>query len=404
MPASLSPQTRSIVKACIPALEAHGLAITQEMYRRLLSDEAIRDLFNISHQKSGDQPKALAFAVLAYARHIDDPTPLKDMIERIAEKHVGLNILPEHYPFVGTALLGAIAHVLGDQATPDIMEAWKEAYGFLADVLINREQQIYHAHTAEKGGWTGWRPFRIASRSIETADTVSFTLTPVDGQPVMKHRPGQYLSFRLDIPDVGSERRNYSISSAPADDHYRITIKKREDGLASRWFHDHAQKGEILDVSAPAGDFFLNPSSERPLCFISAGAGITPIMSMIETLAARNDRRSIHFIHGTQSTQTTIFADKICTLAANGTIKADLFYSQMNSLPPQVKGVDLHTGRISPSWLKTHEDKQADFYICGPTEFMLSIIHTLTEQNIPMERIHYEMFGSAADPSLVTQA
>ena len=404
MSISLTPQTRTIVKACIPALEAHGVDITREMYRRLLSDENIRDLFNISHQKNGDQPRALAYAVLAYARHIDDPTALKDMIERIAEKHVGLNILPEHYPHVGTALLGAIAHVLGEQATPEIMEAWKEAYGFLADVLINRERQIYEDHAARKGGWTGWRAFRIADRHEETADTVSFILQPVDGQPVMQHQPGQYLSFRLDIPGHGPERRNYSISSAPADDHYRITVRKQEDGVVSRWFHDDVRAGDTLDVSAPAGDFFLQSSSERPLCFISAGAGITPVMSMMEALTTRTSHPAIHFIHGTQTADNEIFARKTHGLAACGAITADLFYSQMNSPPQRTDGLNCHTGRLTPSWLKAHKDRQADFYICGPTEFMVSMIHTLREQDIPMDRIHYEMFGSASTPYLVTQA
>lgn len=401
---TLSSQTRTIVKACIPALEAHGLDITREMYRRLLSNENIRDLFNMSHQKSGDQPKALAFAVLAYARHIDDPTALKDMIERIAEKHVGLNILPEHYPHVGTALLGAIAHVLGDQATPDIMEAWKEAYGFLADVLINREQQIYHAHAAEKGGWTGWRAFRIASRHEETADTVSFILSPVDGQPVMRHQPGQYLSFRLNIPGAGTERRNYSISSAPAEDHYRITIKRQAEGVISGWFHDHVQEGDVLDVSAPAGDFTLQSPARRPLVFISAGSGITPIMSMLDTVTANGSRPSIHLIHNTQTPQSEIFADRIRDLATRGLITADVFYSQMNTLPPRTQGITPHTGRLTPSWLKHHDDQQADFYICGPAEFMTTMIQTLRDQGIPKEQIHYELFGSASDPFLVTQA
>lgn len=400
----LSPQTRNIVKACIPALEAHGLDITKEMYRRLLSNEAIRDLFNISHQKSGDQPKALAFAILAYARHIDDPTALKDMIERIAEKHVGLNILPEHYPHVGTALLGAIAHVLGEQATPDIMNAWKEAYGFLADVLINREQQIYSAHASEKGGWTGWRAFRITHRHEETADTVSFILHPVDGQPVMRHQPGQYLSFRLTIPNAGTERRNYSISSAPAADHYRITVKRQEKGVASSWFHDHAREGDILDVSAPAGDFTLSAPDSRPVVFMSAGSGITPLMSMLETLATHDSRPPIHVIHGTQTPRSTIFTRRLHELAQTDIMKADMFYSQTDTLPPHTEGITSHTGRLTPSWLNDHTDSDADFHICGPTEFLVTIIQALRERNIPRDRIHYEMFGSASDPFLVTQA
>ncbi|MCP1238071.1 globin domain-containing protein, partial [Gluconobacter kondonii] len=113
MAAPLDESARSIILATVPALKAHGVAITTEMYSRLLANPEIRDLFNMSHQKDGEQPKALALAVLAYAQHIDKLDALGGMVERIAEKHVGLNILPEHYPYVADALLGAISHVLG---------------------------------------------------------------------------------------------------------------------------------------------------------------------------------------------------------------------------------------------------------------------------------------------------
>lgn len=176
------------------------------------------DLFNMSHQKDGEQPKALALAVLAYARNIENLGALGGMVERIAEKHVGLNILPEHYPYVADALLGAIAQVLGDAATPEILEAWGKAYWFLAEILIGREEQIYEAHAAAPGGWVGWRPFTVR-RKVRESDTItSFELVPVDNKPIMKHEAGQYLSFKLDVPEHGSQRRNYSISSEPGVD------------------------------------------------------------------------------------------------------------------------------------------------------------------------------------------
>ena len=144
MPAPLSDKTIATVKATVPALEAHGLAITQRMYHHLFANEEIRDLFNQSHQgPNGSQPKALAGAVLAYAQNIDNLGALTGAVERIAQKHAGLNILPEHYPHVATALLQAIKDVLGEAATDDILGAWGEAYWFLADVLIGRETEIY---------------------------------------------------------------------------------------------------------------------------------------------------------------------------------------------------------------------------------------------------------------------
>ena len=130
MPTPLTPATIALIKATVPALDAHGLAITRRMYERLFENPDIRDLFNQSHHgETGSQPKALAQAVLAYARNIDNLGVLGGAVERIAQKHVALNILPEHYPFVADALLGAIGDVLGEAATPEIAAAWGEATG-----------------------------------------------------------------------------------------------------------------------------------------------------------------------------------------------------------------------------------------------------------------------------------
>ncbi len=110
MPAPLSPSTVALIKATIPALEARGLDITRRMYERLFENAEMRDLFNQSHHgAAGSQPKALAQAVLAYARNIDNLSVLGGAVERIAQKHVALNILPEHYPHVADALLARSA-------------------------------------------------------------------------------------------------------------------------------------------------------------------------------------------------------------------------------------------------------------------------------------------------------
>ncbi len=146
MPQPLSPETIAIVKATVPALQSQGLAITQRMYQRLFENADIRALFDQSHHgEGGSQPKALAAAVLAYARNIGNPGVLSGAIERIANRHVSLNILPEHYPFVATALLAAIKDVLGGAATDEVMAAWAEAYWFLANVLKDREAALYRS-------------------------------------------------------------------------------------------------------------------------------------------------------------------------------------------------------------------------------------------------------------------
>src|SRR5689334_22778823 len=128
----LSEATKAIVRATVPALAAHGTDITAAMYRRLFRDAEVRDLFNQSNQgEGGRQTKALADAILAYARNIDNLGVMGTAVERIAQKHVGLQILPVHYPYVASALLGAIEEVLGEAATAEVLAAWGEAFWFL---------------------------------------------------------------------------------------------------------------------------------------------------------------------------------------------------------------------------------------------------------------------------------
>ncbi|GBQ20161.1 flavohemoprotein [Gluconacetobacter sacchari DSM 12717] len=401
MAAPLDDATRAIVKACVPALEAHGLTITQEMYKRLLATPEIRDLFNMSHQKDGEQPKALALAVLAYARNIDNLGALGGMVERIAEKHVGLNILPEHYPFVADALLGAIAHVLGDAATPEILDAWGKAYWFLADILIGREGQIYQAHEAAPGGWTGWRAFAVRECVRESETVTSFELVPVDGKPVMRHQPGQYLSFRLDIPGHGTQRRNYSISSAPGGDGYRISVRRMPGGAVSEWLHDSVQPGTVLQVSAPTGDFTLADPAPESVVLLSAGVGLTPMISLLGALTDAQASTDVRYIHATHSAATEAFGDYVCGLAQAGRIQGEVFYSRQ--APADADGsLTRHAGRITPDWLKDRVDAGATYYICGPDGFMRDMVGVLKESGLPKAQIRYEFFGSASDADLVT--
>ena len=234
---ALSDRTIELVKKTVPALEAGGTAITDRMYQILFRNQQIRDLFNQSHHAgSGSQSKALTAAIIAYARNIDNLRALASRVDRINQKHVGLNILPEHYHFVAEALLGAIKEVLGDAATPEILDAWGEAYWFLADMLIAREAIIYGRLAAAPGGWNGWRDFAVESVKQESAIIRSFVLVPADGGSVMRHRAGQYLTFSLDqVPGASTLKRNYSISSRLDSHAYRITMKREAPGRPTLW-------------------------------------------------------------------------------------------------------------------------------------------------------------------------
>lgn len=394
MAQALSERTIALVKATVPALEAHGLDIVHEMYSRMFQNPEIRDLFNHSHHgDAGSQPRALTGAILAYAANIDNLGALAAAVERIAQKHVGLQILPDHYPHVGAALLGAIAHVLGEAATEEIMTAWGEAYWFLANILITREAAIYEDLAAAKGGWNGWRAFEVVEVRPESSVITSFVLKPKDGGPILRHRPGQYLTFWFDVPGHAPIKRNYSISCAPNDETYRISVKREDKGLASGWLHDNARVGMVLKVGAPAGDFFLPEKPQRPVVLLSGGVGLTPMVSMLETLVAEKADTEVHYVHGAYDAGVHAMGPHIRALtAAHPRARSTVFYEAPAN---DADGHD-HAGRISGAWLSQQTPiEEADYYLCGPRPFLRALVSDLRKAGVPVDRIHYEFFGPA---------
>ncbi|HWL58860.1 MAG TPA: NO-inducible flavohemoprotein [Paracoccus sp. (in: a-proteobacteria)] len=391
MTTPLSAQTIALVKATIPALAEHGPRITEAMYRRLFQDPEIARLFNQANQRSGAQRFALAGAVLAYAQNIDNLGALAGAVERIAQKHVGYAILPEHYPHVATALLGAISEVLGDAATPEILEAWGEAYWFLANILIAREGVLRDDLDAAPGGWTGWRRFVIAERRDESDTITSFTLSPEDGGKVIPHRPGQYLTLRFETAGLPGVIRNYSVSCAPNADHYRITVKREPQGEASRFLHDQLAVGAVLECTAPAGDFQLPSAPARPVVLLSGGVGLTPMVSMLAEIAGNHPDLAAYYIHGTTSRETHALDHEIRAFAqSHGQTTVATFYER----PAPADNVN--TGFVTMDWLHANVPlRSADIYLCGPKPFLRHFVGELAKAGVPADRIHYEFFGPA---------
>ncbi|CDO37061.1 MULTISPECIES: globin domain-containing protein [Novosphingobium] len=143
MAAPLSEQTIAIVKATAPVLQQHGVAITTRMYERLFVNEEVKAMFDQAAQVSGEQPRRLAAAILAYAQNVDKLQNLTAPVQRMVQRHVETGVKAEHYPYVADALLPAIRDVLGDAASDEVLAAWGEAYWFLADILIGKEAEAY---------------------------------------------------------------------------------------------------------------------------------------------------------------------------------------------------------------------------------------------------------------------
>ncbi len=388
----LSEEARTIIKSTVPVLEEHGVAITTHFYRNLFeAHPELLNIFNHANQAQGRQQTALAKAVYAAAVHIDDLGEILPAVVQIAHKHVSLGVLPEHYPIVGKYLLKAMKEVLGDAATDEIIEAWDEAYGVIADAFIGVEKNMYKKQTEQKNGWNFFKDFIVARKVKESEVITSFYLKPKDRSNVPPYIPGQYISVRLSMP--GEDFlviRQYSLSQASNPDEFRISVKRENNndpnGVVSNYLHSNIDEGDRIEVSAPAGVFVLDTTKTNPIAFISGGVGITPMMSMFETVANTTPRRPTTFLHGARNPLQHAFDEDIQSYAM---MMDDARYKTVYSDEPN--------GFITREMLEEYVDPTSDVYVCGPVPFMEIMIRELNGMGIPEEQIHYEFFGPAMD-------
>ncbi|MFD1259513.1 NO-inducible flavohemoprotein [Entomomonas asaccharolytica] len=388
----LTNAQRNIIKATVPLLETGGEALTKHFYTIMLNEYTdVRPLFNKTNQLTGDQPRALAHSILMYAKHIDNLQQLGDLVAIITNKHAALQVLPEQYAIVGSCILRAIGEVLGAEvATYEVIEAWRVAYGQLADVLIKVEEELYQQQEDVTGGWRGERLFRVAKKVPESSEIVSFYLEPKDGKAIIAHKAGQYLGLRFVLLE-GEQRRNYSISEAANGKYYRISVKREPQGVISNHLHDNVKEGDIIRVYPPFGEFTLQ-DSDKPLLLISGGVGITPILSMLQT--ALTSQRPIYFIHAARNAEVDGFRNWIKQQQkTHSNLHCFYCYEQDPHQLADAEGMIDHT--LLAKWLPA--DKDCDAYLLGPKPFMATIKKALKELGVPETQTHFEFFGPASE-------
>ncbi|UOQ44775.1 NO-inducible flavohemoprotein [Halobacillus salinarum] len=396
---TLNKQTVDMVKATIPLLQSHGETITRCFYKNMFeSHPELKNMFNQTNQRAGKQPKALANAVLAAAVHIENLEAITPVVRQIAQKHRSLQVKPEQYPIVGQHLLGAIKEVLGDVATEDVLQAWAEAYGAIANVFIEVEREMYSEARDQLGGWEGYRKFKVVRKEEESREITSFYLQPADEEAFAAFKPGQYITVRADIPgEAYTHVRQYSLSGNPDKDYYRISVKreeakdKGEAGKVSMWLHTAVQAGDVIELTAPAGEFVFNPSSSQPVVFISGGVGLTPLVSMLHGVRKLQPERKVTYIHAARNGSVHALKEEMYVPGVN----THVIYSEPSEKDRELGNFEKE-GYLDLSWLKQVAQKDAEFYFCGPAGFMKTVYQSLKAWGVSDEQLHYEFFGPAA--------
>ncbi len=256
--------------------------------------------------------------------------------------------------------------------------------------------------------WVGFRNFRVHSLVKETDTCTSVYLVPEDGKPIPHFRPGQHLTFRFSIPGQAKPViRCYSLSDGPGKPYYRVSVKiaapPREHpelppGKASTYVNQLLQVGQIVPVKSPAGHFFLNEDSQKPVVLLAGGVGITPMVSMIDRLIALGSRRQIVLAHGINDSADHAFKQHLSSVTQR---HQNIYLLNCYSRPKatdQPRGVDYHfEGRVTVELLQqilpSHD---CEFYLCGPPPFMKSLYEGLLEWGVAENEIRFEAFGPAS--------
>ncbi len=260
----------------------------------------------------------------------------------------------------------------------------------------------------EAKGWQGYRNFLIDRKVSESETITSFYLKPEDGQPLPPFKPGQYLTYRFDLPDRDTPlTRTYTLSDCPNPGYYRLTVKRepappdRPDllpGLGSNYLHGMIQVGSTLCAREPRGEFWLAPKESTPVVLLSGGVGLTPMICMLNAIVAAGTRRPTWFIHATRNGREHAMGDHIRRLAAeHDNLRTHVCYDEPD--PNDVQGRDYDTpGRVTMALLQELlPDNAFEYYICGPTPFMRGLFNGLLDWGVPEDRIHYEFFGPESD-------
>lgn len=269
------------------------------------------------------------------------------------------------------------------------------------------------ARSASAAAWSGWREFRVVRREYEDAlhSQCSFYLAPLDGAPLAPFKPGQFLTFSLEVADGSSPggrraiTRCYSLSERPDPTGYRITVKRvlappdRPElpaGLSSNHLHDQVHPGQVLKVKAPAGHFHIDAEPEVPAVLIGGGIGITPMASMLRWCLAEQPSRALHLYYGVRHGGEQAFKQQLEELArAHPNFHLNVVYSRPGS--GDVAGRDYqHQGHVDVELLRrTLPHGRHHFYVCGPAPMMESIVEGLAQWGVPRQDIHFEAFGPA---------
>jgi ferredoxin-NADP reductase/MOSC domain-containing protein YiiM len=293
---------------------------------------------------------------------------------------------------------------------PALSPGWKKSLRALLDQSVNGASANGNAglslSTSPAPAWSGFRSLAVNRIDRETASVVSVYLESLDKSPLPSALPGQFLVTRVHpTPDQPPILRNYSLSGAPDGGGYRISVKQEMDGVGSTFLHTRVKAGDVIEISAPRGNFTLQPG-DGPVVLLSAGIGVTPVLSMLYWLKSQQSHRAVWWLYGARNHNEHPFAEEARRLlAALPNSRRYIVYSKPS--PGDKIGDDFDiAGHLDVAALdRLGVPKESDFYLCGPAAFLTTFTSGLKEWGVEPQRIHSEIFGPAtlSAPNVISE-
>ncbi len=273
---------------------------------------------------------------------------------------------------------------------PALSAGWKGSFQALADESSSDAGAV--------PAWSGFRPMQVSRVDRETASVVSLSLSD-PGKALLPHAlPGQFMVLKLQVkPDAPAILRNYSLSSAPGADAYRVSVKKEANGVASSYVHEQVKAGQMLEVSAPRGNFVLRPGN-NPIVLISAGIGATPVLAMLHAVASGTSRQ-LWWLYAARNRESHPFAHECSELLKSiPGAQSHVVYSKPET--GDRLGIDYDSaGHLDGALLdRLHIPIDANVYMCGPSSFLRDMRTAIVQRGTDSSKVHTETFGP--DPSL----
>ena len=260
----------------------------------------------------------------------------------------------------------------------------------LANIFINREEELYSEREASYGGWRGKRAFCLVDKIVESSLVTSFVFEPMDHQAVIDYQAGQFIGIELTPKNSDHiEIRQYSLSNKPNGKTYRISVKRElgeQNGLMSNHLHDNLTIGDLVDLHPPAGDFIF-VGRQAPVVLISAGVGVTPMQAILESLADINYAQPVHYLHACENEEQHSFEQRTHELCRKNNWNYHTWYNNEETHKPNTS-----TGLMNFNQFDLPINN-GNFYLCGPIGFMKFAKDKLLKAGVNENHIHYEVFG-----------